>query len=73
MISVLDKAFALLVLYNDHHVWMDNMRNEEQFADSEGEGDSNKRNKKKRKGFCDPTSRRRQGKGKNYTLHFVRM
>ena len=61
MISVSDKAFALLVLYNEDHVWMDNIRNGEQSDDSEDEGGSNKRKKNKRKRFCDHSSRRQQG------------
>ena len=61
MISVLDKAFALLVLYNEHHIWLDNMRTGDQSIDSEDEGNSNTRKKRKRKRFCDPSSGRRQG------------
>jgi len=48
MFSVSDEAFALLLLYNEHHVWIDNMRNGEQSVDSEDEGTSDTRKKKKR-------------------------
>mgnify|MGYP004529573319 FL=1 len=61
MFSVSDEAFALLLLYNEHHVWIDNMRNGEQSVDSEDEGTSDTRKKKKRKRFCDPSSGRKQG------------
>ena len=58
MISVLDKAFALLLLYNEHHIWMDNMRNGDELVDSEDEGISNTRKKRKRKQFCDQEKNR---------------
>ena len=51
MISVLDEAFALLVLYHEHHFWLDNMRNGEQSVDSEDEGISNTKKKRKRNDF----------------------
>lgn len=59
--SVSDEAFALLLLYNEHHVWVDNMRTGEESVDSEDEGTSKTRKKKKRKRFCDPSSGRKQG------------
>lgn len=61
MFSVSDEAFALLLLYNEHHVWIENMRNGEQSVHSEDDGTSDTRKKKKRKRFCDPSSGRKQG------------
>ena len=50
MFLVSDEAFALLVLYNEHHVWKENMKQGDQSIDSE-ENSTNRRKKKKGKDF----------------------
>mmetsp|Transcript_1367 Transcript_1367/g.2862 ORF Transcript_1367/g.2862 Transcript_1367/m.2862 type:complete len:681 (-) Transcript_1367:32-2074(-) len=61
MFSVSDEAFALLVLYNELHVWKENMKQGDQPIDSEENSTDQRKRKKKRKRFCDPMSGRKQG------------
>ena len=48
MFLVSDEAFALLVLYNKHHVWKENIKQGEQSIDSE-ENSTDQRKQKKEK------------------------
>ena len=61
MFSVSDEAFALLVLYNELHVWKENIKHGEQSIDSEENSTDQRKRKRKRKQFCDPMSGRKQG------------